>query len=305
MTTVAVCALTFRRPRGLAALLDALVDLEVPPDVELRFVIVDNDPAGSAGEQVAAFAARTSRAVQFVVEADPGIPAARNAAIAASRNAEFVAFIDDDEVPDRRWIVELRSIQARTGADVVTGPVEPRFEVKPPGWIVRGGFFERPRFATGASLDWATTSSVLISQRLFHHEHPFNPAMRYTGGSDTHFFMRATMDGAKIVWADEALVFETIPVSRVSAWWLVRREYRRGNTLSICLRDLRDSPTRRLRRLIHATLRVIQGLGLMAFALVAGRVSAVRGAQRAAFGLGMVAGLIGLRYQEYLVLHGT
>ena len=38
--------------------------------------------------------------------------------------------------------------------------------------------------------------------------------MGLNGGDDTHFFTRAQMQGLSIVWADDAVVHETVPASR-------------------------------------------------------------------------------------------
>ena len=302
---MAVCALTFRRPRGLARLVEGLRNLEIPADAEVYLVIVDNDPEGSAGDQIHAAQESFPWPVRYVVEPHPGIPVARNTAVRVAADADFVAFIDDDEFPDRHWLKELLVVQKNTAADVVTGPVLPDFEKDPPQWIVGGGFFDRPRFPTGERINWATTSSVLIARHLLESAEPFSTDMQRTGGSDTHFFMRSEMEGATIVWADEALVSETIPDTRMTTSWIVRREYRRGNTLSICLRSLQDSPLRRVRRTGHAVLRIGQGVGTILMSIFRGRPTAVRGLQRVAFGLGMIAGLVGLRYEEYVVVHGS
>ena len=304
LTKVAICALTFRRPLGLARLIEGLRNLEIPVDANLCLVVVDNDPDGSARDQVQATQDSLPWPVRYVVEPHPGIPIARNTAIREAADADFIAFIDDDEVPDRHWLVELVRVQRNTSADVVTGPVAPAFEEDPPAWIVQGQFFDRPRFVTGQRMDWATTSSVLIAGHLLGVE-PFSTEMQFTGGSDTEFFMRSIMKGAKIVWADEALVSETIPKTRTTVGWIVRREYRRGNTLSICLRSLQDSPWRRFRRTTHAVLRIAQGVGTIGLGIVTGRATVVRGLQRMALGLGMITGLVGLRYEEYVVVHGS
>ena len=47
MTSVAIAVLTYRRPAGLGQLLEGLAALDVPADVALRVVVVDNDPDGS------------------------------------------------------------------------------------------------------------------------------------------------------------------------------------------------------------------------------------------------------------------
>jgi glycosyltransferase involved in cell wall biosynthesis len=303
---VAICAITLHRPAGLAALLDglnALIDPEPPVAVEI--VIVDNDPAASARAVVEAAPVGHRWPVHYDVEPRRGIPFARNRAVALARDADFVAFIDDDEVPDPHWLAELVRVQRDTGADVVTGPVLPCFAEPPPAWALQGRFYERPRFPTGHRLDYARTSNVLIASPLLAaHPGPFDTRFGLTGGDDTHFFMRAHLAGARIVWADDAIVTETVPASRVTPVWLARRAFRNGSTLSLCLRYLRDSPWRRLRRIGHGALRIAQGLALLASSPVGGRATAIRGVQRAALGAGLIAGLFGRSLDEYRTIHG-
>ena len=302
---VAVCALTLGRPVGLGSLLAGLARLEVPPDTDVVVVIVDNDPAGSARAVVDTWRPRLPFDVSFVVEPRRGIPFARNTAVAAAGAADFVAFIDDDEVPDPRWLAELIRVQRATGSAVVAGPVVPRFEEPPSPWIVAGGFFEKRRFADGGPAPFATTSSVLIARRAFPSGiPPFNEKMALTGGTDTHFFMRAQLQGHDISWADKAPVTETIPASRANLRWLLRRQYRRGLVLTMSMLDLRGSPVRRLRRVLNGLLNLTQGLALVVLGVGRGRITLVRGLQRLWFGAGLLAGLAGARYEEYRTIHG-
>jgi len=305
---VAICALTFHRPGGLESLLDGLQSLDLPAGATLRVVIVDNDPLGSGGPVVERLRERFHFPVHYEIETRRGIPFGRNraVAIALDHGADFVAFIDDDERPDPDWLEALLRTQRATGADVVTGPVQPVFESEPAPWVVQGRFYERPRFATGTEIGYARTSNVLIARHLLPPKgHAFNEAMGLNGGDDTHFFMRARMHGARIVWADDAWVSEVVPDSRVSTRWLLRREYRRGNTLSLCLRDLEDSPWRRVRRVGNAVLQVLRGVASLIGAPVRGRHHAVKGLQSCAFGAGLVTGLTGRTYEEYATIHGS
>lgn len=306
MITVAICVITFRRPAGLAALLDGLAALREPPDTRIRVVVIDNDPAGEARAAVASSAVATRWPVHAGVEPRRGIPQARNAAVAAARDADFVAFVDDDEVPHPDWLAELVAVQRRTGADVVTGPVLPRFACDPPPWVVCGRFFERPRFSDGAPVHYAYTSNVLFSTRLLPADQPaFDERFALTGGEDTHFFLRARLSGARIVWADRAVVTETVPASRARLSWLARRSYRKGTTLSICLRDLQDSPWRRIRRVGHGGWCVATGTAMVLASPAGGRELAARGILRVAYGLGLVAGLAGRSLPEYGRIHGA
>ena len=66
---------------------------------------------------------------------------ARNAALDNRRNADYVCFIDDDEVPDPRWLDELIRVQAEYDADVVTGPVLSSVSAQNvPAWIEQRPF---------------------------------------------------------------------------------------------------------------------------------------------------------------------
>jgi glycosyltransferase involved in cell wall biosynthesis len=306
VTTVAVCIATLHRPVGLRALLESLAVLQVPDDVDLGIVVVDNDSAASARDLVTGYRERVPGRLIYVVEDQPGIPFARNRAIAAAGIVDWYAFVDDDETVATDWLVELLRVARGYDADVVTGTVLPRFVQTPPAWVRDGGFFERPRFPTGTTISYARTSNALVAGHLLtSSERPFNEALARSGGSDTHFFQRVRLGKGKIVWADDAVVQESVPASRVRAQWLVKREYRRGNTLSLCLRDLEDSPRRRVKRVAAAGVHGVTGLAIVTSSVLRGRVVLLRGLQRIAFACGLITGLSGHVYEEYRVIHGT
>jgi succinoglycan biosynthesis protein ExoM len=308
ITAVAVCALTFRRPRGLEALLTSLAKLDNPgPGYGIKVIIVDNDPDGSARSIVDSCRTTMPWELVYTMESRRGIPFGRNTAVRTAADADFVAFLDDDEVAEPNWLTELLRVQRETGAGVVTGTVLPMFEGSPPAWVVEGRFFERPRFADGQRISYARTSNVLIAAHVFPpgDPAPFNEAMSLNGGDDTHFFMRASLQGHSIVWADKAVVHDSVPVSRIGARWLIRREYRRGNTLSLCLRDLCDSPWRRVRRVVNALYHIARGFPETLIGVFRGRSRTVTGLKHVAFGAGLLTGLAGLRYDEYATIHGS
>lgn len=304
MTTVAVCVATLGRPEGLAALLRSLAAQQVPRDVELRIVVVDNDGAGSAARVVDAIRAETPLEIRYAIEPTRGIPFARNRAVSTAGDVDWFAFVDDDETVGVAWIAELLRVGIEHDADVVTGPVLPVFEVPPPPWVRHGAFFDRERHPTGTLVRWARTSNALVAARQMSTGKPFNEAMGNNGGDDTHFFQRVRLAHGTMVWADGAVVSEVVPATRVSTRWLLRRSFRRGNTLSLCLRDLEDSPRRRAKRLAAACYHTAAGLALAASGVVTGRAAAVRGLQRIWFAVGLVTGLFGHSYQEYRVVHG-
>lgn len=304
---VAICCLTFRRPSGLRRVLDAVADLHVPPRArsDLSVVIVDNDPDGSAEPIVEQARERIPWPVTYVVEPRRGIPHGRNTAVAVSEGSDMVAFIDDDEAPERDWLVRLVDTMRSTDADVATGPVMPVFDEPPPRWVREGRFFERRRHEDGERIHYARTSNVLIRRHLLERwREPFDSRFGLSGGDDTFFFQRAHRDGATIVWSDRAVVREWVPPSRVSARWLRMREYRRGTTLSRCLLELDPRPRRIAKRIVAGIARMGIGSAQVVAGLVLGRRHVAAGARRIWFGAGLLTGLLGILHQEYRTTHG-
>jgi glycosyltransferase involved in cell wall biosynthesis len=308
LTRIAVCVLTYLRPVGLERVLRELDRLLVPDDVEIRVFVVDNDPERSAEAAAEAHARSSPFAVSYVHEPTRGISSGRNASIDAARawGADALCFIDDDEWPEPDWLVELLATARRTGADVVTGPVFPAFDEPPPSWIAEGGYFERPRHDHDGLIDYATTSSVLIDMHCFDgRSEPFDVEFGLSGGSDTHFFAELHDAGGRIAWCDRAHVHEAIPSSRVSASWLLRREYRRGQTMSRSLRRRDPRLVRYVRRVANATIQVMSGVVVLVAGLPFGRARWFRGAKMIVLGAGMVTGLVSSGYQEYRRIHGA
>jgi succinoglycan biosynthesis protein ExoM len=300
---VAVGIITFRRPEGLAALLEGLGSLRfqrtAAPD--LVFVVVDNDPAGSAQRVCETAAGALSGPLRYVVEPRRGLSFARNRAVAAaiSEGADHLAFIDDDEVPTPGWLDELLRIAGEHRADVVAGRVVRHFERDPPDWLSRGGFFLDPDLSTGTRVRTASTSNVLASKQVLTDlGPPFDERFALTKGEDTHFFLRVSSAGYRLVWANDAVVEERVPAERMQLGWILRRSYRVANTWSVCERELSPSPGLLGLRAVKAIARLMLGTGLLVAGAVAGRDVAVRGLWHLAYGAGNLTGLLGLRFDE-------
>lgn len=306
---VAVCVVTYLRPRGLARLLDGLERLRFErvemPGVEV--VVVDNDPAGSARAVCDAAAPGLRWPVRYAHETRRGVSQARNRAVEEARRggAEWIAFIDDDEVPDERWLDELLRVREEYGADVVAGPVPPVFEEGAPAWVERGGFFAPRRFATGTRFEHPGAGNVLLRTAVLDGmEAPFDERFALTGGEDTHLFLRLARAGATMVWADEAIAYEWTPPTRTRARWILLRVYRAANTWSACERELDSAPRVLAGRVAKGVARIGFGLALLPVSWIFGRHMMVRSLWYVCFGAGNLTGLTGLRYDEYKTVHG-
>lgn len=229
---IAIAAATYNRPDGLAKLLDGLAVLVIPHGIEAWVVIVDNSAEGTAREQVEGRVAGFPFPLHYRHEPEPGITQARNAALAdaVDRKADWIAFIDDDEWPEPDWLRVLASRRA-DGVSAIFGSVLPVFESTPPRWIERSPFYEVKRAEDGAELETGHCGNCLI--RLADVTAcglEFDAGYALSGGEDTLFFRELRRCAGTLVSAPGAIVRESVPASRMSLRWLMRRWERTGNT---------------------------------------------------------------------------
>lgn len=297
---VAICIATYRRPEGLDRLLAGIAAQEYSaPAPRVRVVVVDND---AGGEAAAAVVERwRARLPDLVLDREPrqGISYARNRCLDAAGEPDFVAFIDDDEVPAVDWLDQLLRVQRAHDADVVRGPVIPRFANRPEPWILDGGFFDRPRHPTGTEMDVAYTHNTLLRWAPYGRDLRFSHRYARSGGSDTHFFTRARRMGARIVWADEAVVEEWNPPERQRLGWLVRRHYRIGLVRAALDTELHLLDAPRRANAAIASLRMVSGAFRLGRNVRGPRHAQVDAILWFASGVGRVAGLLGLWFEEY------
>jgi len=221
---ISVCVCTYKRPHFLKRLLEGLGGQDTSGLFTYSIVVADNDHLRSAEAAVLDFAATSKIAVRYCVEPRQNIALARNKAV-ENASGDFVAFIDDDEFPADDWLCNLYKTYVAYGVDGVLGPVKPYFEIEPPGWVMKGRFFERPAHATGYKLTWSETrtGNVLFRRNILNGaDTRFRPEFG-TGGEDMDFFRRMMQKGCGFVWCNEAVVHEAVPSSRWKRSYLLKR----------------------------------------------------------------------------------
>jgi succinoglycan biosynthesis protein ExoM len=301
---VAVCVCAFRRPDELARLLRAVAHLEfrLTERPRLGVVVIDNDPQGAARPVADQGLSGPDVPVRYVPLGRGNISAARNVALEVGAGlAPLLAFLDDDEVPEPQWLDEMLTIRRRTGAPIVIGPVLSRFGRPVPDWIERGGFFNLPTFADGAPLGEGITGNALLEvDRIVAAGLTFDEDLGRSGGEDQLFFRTARSRGLDLRYAAGATVYEWVSPDRVALRYLLRREYRKGNTLGLLARRYPESGERVPVRVAKAAKWAGQGsLEIAASPLRGGRATAAGGLLRLARAAGMVAGVSDRHYQAY------
>jgi hypothetical protein len=213
---------------------------------------------------------------------------------------DFIAFIDDDEIPSAHWLDELLWTQAEFTADVVSGPVLPRYAPEVADWVKRGGFFDARASATGTPRKACASNNVLIGTHVFRQVPRFDDAFALSGAEDTNFFLRVRQAGHEIVWSQEAAVFEAVSAKRATVAWILRREYQTGNGWVFCEAVIDRSARSRIARFSKACGHVAIGsAGAIWSSLRLDRAAIIRALQRVSKGTGMLAGLVGHRFLAY------
>jgi len=227
---ICVCICTYKRPHFLEELLQLLDSQQSEDLFNYYVVVVDNDRLESGHSVVESERTKLRTTVLYFVEPDQNIAKARNRAIANSRG-DFVAFIDDDEIPSPKWLLNMFKSQHRFQKAGVLGPVLPRYEIPPPGWLVRGRFYERPTHNTGHILTWefTRTGNCLLRRDIFKENGGdwFLPKFG-SGGEDRDFFRRMLGRGHVFVWCNDAPVYEKVSRERMKISTLIKRALLRG-----------------------------------------------------------------------------
>lgn len=292
---LSVCICTYKRPDLLAGLLQRLQELhEIEQIAEI--VIVDNDPARSASAVIEKWEQQSRIPVVALHVPTPNISLARNAAIHAAKG-EWIGLIDDDELPDHAWIRELLKAQRDFDADVIHGPVLPIYPSNTPAWIQEGGFFSRPRHATGTPLearDLRAGNALARRSTLLQIPGPFDPAFGRTGGEDTFLFKQLLARGISMVWSDEAIVHEMLLPERTTMAWLAKRSFQVGHIWARTGRIQKN-----WRTVAHAIRRIGIDSTLFIALLAFSRVGAVRRLRSAARFAGTLYAFMELRYEAY------
>lgn len=287
---IAVC--TFRRPELVQAL-GSLAAMAVPDEARIRLIVADNDVTPSARQMVELAAARMPFPVHYVHCPASNISLARNACLDEA-DADFLAFVDDDETVTRNWLLALLRQAVESDADVVLGPVRAIYGPDVPDWMRDADLHSTaPVWIDGTIRTGYTCNTLMRLDAPSIRGRRFDLALGKTGGEDTDFFTRAHDAGGVISYAADALVEEPVPETRASMGWLVRRRFRSGQTHGrlLCRNQAPGARTRNLATALAKTAFCAGAGAAFGFSPRRRNAYALRGIMH----VGVVAALLGAR----------
>lgn len=298
---IAVAVCTYERHGPLAVLLEALVAnaRRLAGRAAVGVVVVDDSSDGNARGVVERFADRFELGLAYRVSGRQNIALARNLALQTAMGlGDWLALTDDDCEPADDWLEVLLDVQARTGADAVSGILRRRVPAGSPRWLTEEPFLELGLWEgieDGAEVTSAATHNSLISGRWLqaHPDVRFDPRLGVTGGEDPVFYRTAHAAGLRIRYSRRAVVYENEPPARATLRYQLRTFFWFGNSSYVtCVRGG-----------VHPARMFLQGGRGIATALLrpVGRLARREplqlryGLASVLKGVGMMAGPLGLR----------
>lgn len=214
--SVVIC--TFNRANIARLALDSLIDQQTDERFRYEVIVVDDASTDNTPEMVQNFVGRDHPEVRYVRANGEGVAVARNTGIEHARGT-WIAFTDDDQVNDPRWLVSLYDMALAENARVVGGGVELRLESEPafPLTTVTRSILGQKRNPKGRItrlMDCPGTGNVMFHRDVFEQIGKFDPALVW-GGEDADLMLRVMQADIAVWFNPESIVHHLIPPTRV------------------------------------------------------------------------------------------
>lgn len=284
-----VCICTYRRP-AIINVLAAVAAQDIRHSIAMRVIVADNAPDSKGRESICTIAERLRLDLVYVHAPEKNISIARNACLAAAQ-ADWLAFVDDDEIPSPEWLRELTAEAQRGNWDAVLGPVQAIYPELSSPWLSDCDLHSTQPVWVRGRIETGYTGNVLLRRSLIERAGlAFQTELGRSGGEDMDFFYRLGDAGGRIGYARAALVHEPVPLERANLGYLLRRNFRQGQTHA---RRLRRS-SRLQPSVLYLPLAMAKALLLGLAACRPATAARNRYLARAALHCGVVARLAGI-----------
>lgn len=233
---------TRNHPERLADCLASIMEAR-SSSWEHEVLVMDNsDPQVRASNAGAVEACADSR-VRYLPMTEVGLMAARHQGVEAASGA-VVSFIDDDELVLPSWFEGVRSCLRDPGVALMTGPLVPRFEAKPPSWLeylwrtdrhgrhigyltlLDCGDVERdidPTMVWGGNL--TIRKRVFEEVRGSHPDYIPSPWEAFQGDGEVGLAVKVGAAGYRARYSPDCAVLHAVPAERMTLEYLRHRAW--------------------------------------------------------------------------------
>ena len=226
--TVAVC--TYNRADRLVLALQSLQQIQRPTGMGVELLVVDNASTDDTAKVVQRMAKDSPVPMRLVHESQQGVAHARNRAL-SSAPGRWVAFFDDDQLADERWLVELLAASNRRKCRCVGGAVRLRLpDDRPLAQACRILLSETPADMPESQYQGPRTpgaGNLLVDRRMALAAGGFD-AQATMGGEDTALYRALKAVGEPVWFTPLAIIEHVVPAERLQGAYLLWNARRTG-----------------------------------------------------------------------------
>jgi GT2 family glycosyltransferase len=237
--SVVVPCYTKKRLPGIAAALASLQHQQFPPHAVI--VAVDNNEA--LARQLRDMFGWVTVVVNKRLR---GASATRNRGVEAV-TTKYTAFLDDDEVADRDWLKELTGPLVETDVvgtggryNVIWPSGKPSWFPREFEWVVGGSYEGLPTLTAPVRNVWS--GNMAVRTEIFRSVGGFRADFGKRGDAaqpeDTDLCIRMAASGGRWMYVPTAMINHSIPRSRLSKGFFVRRCFAEGRGKGIMANNL-------------------------------------------------------------------
>ena len=235
---------TCNQPDRLRSALSAIVEAVQAMAESQAIVVVDNGSDVPARQTVEAFSSLSGFPVHYVLSRPYNKAAALNKAINAA-GTPWLAFTDDDCLPDRQWLASARSYIDQNEASIFSGrlkSITPDFEL--PRWLKNDELPWSPAFVDYAPLPESGImddnervpfgANIFVKKSIYEQYGGYDEALwekcgpAALGSEDAEFAIRVRGRGEKMGYCAEALVEHPVFRERTTKKYYLRHIYHSG-----------------------------------------------------------------------------
>jgi glycosyltransferase involved in cell wall biosynthesis len=266
---VSVIVCTYNRLEMLRLGLASAASQTTEAKFRYEILVVDDASTDGTAGFIREFEATAEVPVRYIPAPGKGVAQARKIGVNKAAG-DWIAFFDDDEVPEPNWLLELLRLAAAQEVDCVGGRILIHFYQVAPIPLplitraVLGAYDSGDEPLACSRKTYPGSGNALIHRRIFEAVGNFDESL-IRGGEDLDFFRRVRQAGFQAWYAPEAVLYHLTPASRLQEDYLFTTSLRNGENFAV--RDYRESGLGQtllscMGRMVQAGLILLPRLGL-------------------------------------------
>lgn len=133
-TDVSIIICSYNRAESLKDTLKSINELDISDEITVELLVVDNNSSDDTKKTVLNFIKSSDIPAQYLFETQQGLSHARNLGIKHA-NGQIILFTDDDVLPEKNWLIEMKTAMDEYDCMASGGYISPIWESSKPEWL--------------------------------------------------------------------------------------------------------------------------------------------------------------------------